>query len=776
LPDLPTKKAAMQRLHPALRFIVVIFAVFLAGGVALEPAGTTGAGEGIARMHPPGYVGRERCVACHEPQGRDWVGSSHAKSLQVASPSTLAGFGGAAAVGGDFVAFMRQSSALARLEDASGKQAEFPIAFTIGVFPLQQYLVPFGNGRYQALPFAWDSRPASEGGQRWFSLYPEAGIKPGDALHWTSRNQTWNSMCADCHSTGLLKNYDIATRTYNTTWSDINVACEACHGAGASHVAWAESGRPAAIPHKGLAPEGSGARGAYWGDFDERGIRRFVGPARPREVDRCAPCHARRRALTDGWASGQPLLDSHSPALLDDTLYFADGQFRDEVFEVGSFLQSRMAHAGVVCTDCHSAHGGGLKADGNAVCAQCHDASSFDTSSHHRHTQGSAAARCVTCHMPGRTYMGVHVRHDHSFRLPAPARAAALGSPDPCLTCHSERGANWSEEALNRWGGGGHRTGSKFAEALDAGRKRLPGAQRLLVEAVSDPGNPPIARATALSLLARFPGAPALAALRKGLADSEPLVRLGAVRGLAPYPPATLSELLFPVVGDPARAVRIEAARLLASASPVERSEPFRSALKEWVEAEQLASERPESALNLGVLWAELGDVEKAEATLRSAIEEDPSFTAGAITLADLYRAEGRNSEAERVLRKSAASAPGAGDVRYALALALIRQGRRAEARVELERAAALSPGEPRFAYAYGLALWEDGDRARAMAVLREASRRHPGDRLLLEALVSFAREGRRAEEAADHARSLARLSPDSPDARTEQQTGPEGR
>jgi Flp pilus assembly protein TadD len=245
---------------------------------------------------------------------------------------------------------------------------------------------------------------------------------------------------------------------------------------------------------------------------------------------------------------------------------------------------------------------------------------------------------------------------------------------------------------------------------------------------------------------------------------------------VAPYPPATLSELLFPVVGDPARAVRIEAARLLATASPAERSEPFRSALKEWVEAEQLASERPESALNLGVLWAELGDVEKAEATLRSAIEEDPSFTAGAITLADLYRAEGRNSEAERVLRKSAASAPGAGDVRYALALALIRQGRRAEARVELERAAALSPGEPRFAYAYGLALWEDGDRARAMAVLREASRRHPGDRLLLEALVSFAREGRRAEEAADHARSLARLSPDSPDARTEQQTGPEGR
>ncbi|ADP72737.1 cytochrome C family protein [Rhodomicrobium vannielii ATCC 17100] len=732
----------------------------------------------VSRAFPPGYVGQERCVACHESQRRDWAASSHAKSMQVASPSTLLGrFDGKPVGGGDFAAFMREPSAWARLDGANGKKADFPVAFTLGVFPLQQYLVPFSGGRLQALPFAWDSRPASEGGQRWFSLYPEAGIKPGDALHWTGRNQTWNSMCADCHSTGLRKNHDPATRAYSTTWSDINVACEACHGPGASHVAWAESGRAATIPNKDFTAEGASARGGYWGDFDERGIRRFVGPARQREVDRCAPCHARRRALTDGWTSGQPLLDSHSPALLDDTLYFADGQFQDEVFEIGSFLQSRMAQAGVVCTDCHSAHGGGLKAGGNGVCAQCHDASRFDTSSHHRHTQGSEAARCVTCHMPGRTYMGVHVRHDHSFRLPAPRRAAALGAPDPCLTCHAKRGADWAEEALSRWGGGGHRTGSKFAEALDAGRKRLSGADRLLVEAAIDASNPAIARGTALSLLARFPGPLALPALNKGLADSEPLVRLGAVRGLAPYAPPLLSRLLSPVMGDPARAVRTEAARLLASANPAERSEPFRSALKEWVEAEQLASERPESALNLGVLWAELGDAEKAEATLRSAIEEDPSFTAGAITLADLYRAEGRNGEAEQVLRKSAAAAPRAGDARYALALTLIRQGRRAEARTELERAATLSPEEPRFAYAYGLALWEDGDRALAIDIWQKASRRNPGDRNLLEALVSFARESGRIEEAARYARSLARLAPGNPDAATgREEKEPDGR
>src|SRR5262249_20683160 len=111
--------------------------------------------------------------------------------------------------------------------------------------PLQQYLVPFPDGRLQALGIAWDTRPKEQGGQRWFHLYPGLNVRAGEAIHWTGRDQTWNFMCAECHSTELLKGYDAAINRYHTTWSEIAVGCEACHGPASAHVAWARAGKPA---------------------------------------------------------------------------------------------------------------------------------------------------------------------------------------------------------------------------------------------------------------------------------------------------------------------------------------------------------------------------------------------------------------------------------------------------------------------------------------------------------------------------------------------------
>ena len=39
-------------------------------------------------------------------------------------------------------------------------------------------------------------------------------------------------------------------------------------------------------------------------------------------------------------------MDTHLPALLDEDLYYVDGQIREEVYEYGSFLQSKMASRG----------------------------------------------------------------------------------------------------------------------------------------------------------------------------------------------------------------------------------------------------------------------------------------------------------------------------------------------------------------------------------------------------------------------------------------------
>jgi hypothetical protein len=53
---------------------------------------------------------------------------------------------------------------LVRTDGPDGALHGYPIAYTIGVCPLQQYLVAF-PGRYQALAIAWDSRPKGQGGR-----------------------------------------------------------------------------------------------------------------------------------------------------------------------------------------------------------------------------------------------------------------------------------------------------------------------------------------------------------------------------------------------------------------------------------------------------------------------------------------------------------------------------------------------------------------------------------------------------------------------------------
>ena len=324
-----------------------------------------------------------------------------------------------------------------------GAMHDYRIDYTFGVYPLQQYLVAFPGGRFQALPLAWDARPKDQGGQRWFHLYPDEKIAHDDELHWTGINQNWNWMCADCHSTNLVRGYDLKTDSYHTTFSALNVSCEACHGPGSDHVAWAKSGADAADPARGLTVLLHDRGEGQWQFPDgERIAKRMTPLATHTETEVCAPCHARRSPLGDGHAIGKPLLDGYRPSLLDPSLYHADGQIDGEVFIHGSFLQSRMYAAGVTCSDCHEPHSLQLRAEGNAVCGQCHLPGAFDVAEHHHHTPGQPGSQCVDCHMPAKTYMVVDPRHDHGFKVPRPDLAARTGAPDACTGCHEGKDAS----------------------------------------------------------------------------------------------------------------------------------------------------------------------------------------------------------------------------------------------------------------------------------------------------------------------------------------------
>ncbi len=724
---------------------------------------------------PPAFVGGARCAACHPGETEAYRASDHARAMQPATAQTVLGDFDQARVThrGVTSTFVRRGEKfLVRTDGPDGKLAEFEITYTFGVDPLQQYLIPFPGGRLQTLGLAWDTRPRGQGGQRWLHMYPGRTLRPPDPLHWTGREQTWNFQCAECHSTDLRKRYDVATNRYATTWAELTVSCEECHGPGSAHVAWAEA-RP---PGAGRAPVGAtglvvrlGRGEGAWAIKDgERGIAEWAGPPRASaELDVCARCHARRRPIIDPHPYGQPFLDTHVPALLDPALYHADGQTLGEVYEWGSFVQSRMQRAGVVCSDCHEPHRAALRAPGNAVCARCHLPARFDTPAHHHHRAPSDASRCVSCHMPARTHMVVDPRRDHSFRVPRPDLSVTLGTPNACAGCHRDRPPRWAADQVAAWRGPARPAAPHFAPALDAARRGLPEAGAALATLAADRSQPGIARATALAHLPEFPRASLAPAVESGLRDPDALVRMAALRAAEALPAEGRAPLAAPLLRDPVRAVRLAAAHVLAGATvPEAQRGDLERAVAEWIRSEEVNADRPEAHVNLAGLYARLGRAADAESSLRTALQLDPRFVPALLSLADLLRAQRRDADGERFLAEALRVGPDNPEALHALGLLRVRQNRLADAVDLLRRAAAGRPESPRLAYVYAVALHDTGRPGDAIAVLTAAHRQRPADRETLTALATYVAEGGDVRRALEHAERLLALDPDDPAAR----------
>ena len=739
--------------------------------------GTAMQGETAAQgaREPSAYLGSVACGECHAKAFEAWRGSQHEQAMQEASPATVLGnFEGARFTQGGVSSrfFRRDGRYFVNTDGPDGKLADFAIRYTFGVYPLQQYLVELPGGRMQALGIAWDARPKTSGGQRWFHLYPKLDPKPGNPLHWTGIDQNWNYQCADCHSTNLRKNYDAATRTYKTTWSEVSVGCEACHGPGSRHVAWAklDAGARRADATAGLSVVLDERRGVAWNTTDATPgtAARSKPRTSNREIETCARCHARRGQFSDAWQPGAALGDAFRAAMIEPGLYYIDGQMRDEVYNYGSFLQSRMHASGVTCSDCHEPHGQKLRAPGNAVCSQCHAPARFDTQEHHHHKPGTAGAACASCHMPTTTYMVVDPRHDHSMRIPRPDRSVSLGTPNACTQCHTGKPAKWGADAVARWYPQRKPGYQAFAEALAAGERGAPGASAKLASLVTDAGQPGIARASAIAPLLRNPGPSTLSALDKARVDPDPLVRAAALRALRDAGPDLRLKLLPPSLTDPVREVRMEAARGLPgetqSRLAAEDRVAFTRALDEFVAAAQFNADRPEGQSELGSLAAAQGQYEEALAAYRTALELDPTYAAASINLADLYRARGMEGEVERVLREAIKADSRAAAPRYALALSLFRQKRKPEGLASLADAARLDPDNARYAFVYGIALHDSGKPADAARVLEAGLARHPYDREILLALVSYERDAGQFAKAAKRAELLVQLEPGNPD------------
>jgi predicted CXXCH cytochrome family protein len=741
----------------------------LATLLALALAGSFSA----AAASLPGYAGTAACAQCHEPQTRLWRGSHHDLAMTEATEETVLGDFADASITAHGVTstfFRRDGGYFVRTDGPEGALAEFPIRYTFGWTPLQQYLVPLPGGRLQALGLAWDSRPREAGGQRWFHLYPhEADMDHRHPLHWTARDQTWNYQCAECHSTGLDKGYDLGSDTYATKWAEVDVACEACHGPATAHVAQARKaftdGEGAWDATRGLVVDLTTRDGGIWSIDPQTGIPARSVPRTDRtEQETCARCHSRRGQIHADYVHGRPLADTHRLSLLEARLYHADGQILDEVFVHGSFLQSRMRAAGVTCSDCHDPHSLRLRADGNRVCARCHEAGRYDHPTHHHHETGTPGAACVACHMPQRFYMVVDERADHSLRVPRPDLSLSIGTPNPCNGCHADKDAGWAADAIAAWAGPDYRPPPHYGEVLHAGRTGAADAAEALIGLAVDTTAPPIARASALDLLGERIEPGELTSLPRLLSDPEPLLRAAAARRLAHADGQVRLQLGLPLLRDPMRLVRIDAARALAALLrypiPGDQRAAIRAGVEEYRAAQRVNADRPEAHLNLGLVETEAGDAGAAQAAYRTALRLDPAFGPAYVNLSDLYRMTGQDAEGLALLTQAAQALPANADLHHALGLALVRGGRRAEAVTALGRAAKLAPERPYLSYVHALALKETGDVDQALAVLEAARRSHPTDRDLLIGLATIHRDAGNQEAALQYAQELARAHP----------------
>ena len=770
----------MRRIIVAGSLVLLVAGALIAGRyLAFWPSGLVGPSRTDGPESLATYVGAQACAGCHAAEHAAWSGSDHARAMQIASDTAVLGdFADRRFVHGGITStfFRREGRFMVRTDGPDGQLDDFEIKYTFGVRPLQQYLIELPGGRLQALSIAWDARPREAGGQRWFHLYPNEKIDYRDELHWTRRQQNWNYMCADCHSTNVRKNYNAAAARYATTWSEINVACEACHGPGSRHVAWAGATRAGqtseARDPKGLTVLLRERRGVQWTVEPSSGnARRSVACTTAVELGVCAQCHARRSQITSDYAPGRPFLDHYLPALLTPPLYWPDGQQRDEVYTWGSFLESRMHAAGVTCSDCHEPHGQKLRAPGNQVCAQCHAPAKYATAAHHFHRSDGPGAECAGCHMPAARYMLIDPRHDHSLRVPRPDQSVALGVPNACTRCHADRKPEWAAAKAQAWYGRSPNGYQRFATAFHAAETGG-GAVRLLADIARDPREPDIVRASAM---AQFPREVArshagMEAVKLALGNGDPLVRRAAVTALESLPPAERLTLALTPLSDPSRLVRIEAARVLAPIRPETLDQASRAAYEraaaDFVAVQRTNDDRPEARTNLGTYFATRGRVTAAETELRAALALDPTFVPAYVNLADLYRAEQREPDVRRVLAEGLTTAPDDASLHYSLGLALVRAQRTTEALTHFARAAARAPDNARFVYTYAVSLHSTGKPREAIAVLDKALRRHPNDRDVLMALAAFNRDQGAFDQALRYAERLAQQYPDDPEAR----------
>lgn len=732
------------------------------------------------------FVGRSACMDCHAGHYELWKGSHHDLAMDYATDDSVLGdFDNAtiAHFGITSKMFTRDGKYFVNTEGPDGEMADFHVKYVFGVTPLQQYMVEFDRtadmtdnevSRVQVLRLSWNTEE-----KQWFYLSPpdvDEKLDSNDPLHWTGSAQNWNHMCAECHSTNLKKNYDLAQRRYRTSFSEMDVSCEACHGPGSTHV------------------ELANAKSLFWDRNLGFGLAKLKGENSRAEIHTCAKCHSRRSLLQEEYHGGGNFYDNYVNELLSPETYYCDGQVKDEVYVFGSFIQSKMYAKGIRCTDCHDPHTAELKFTDNRLCTSCHQhhPAKYDTPAHHHHNTDSTGASCIDCHMPHAPFMNVDLRRDHSLRIPRPDLSVELQTPNACTGCHLEsknvseekrprlnhyadwlkareagdeeitselkRVDAWCAEKYREWYGDSPKNKDdhiEYAHTIKSAWNSSPTSLVELAELAANRRAPAMIRASALTRLESIAPNGGMEARLKGLTDRDPLVRGTAARSLAVLRPAHRIEYLVPLLKDEIRFVRIEAAIALADLAPEAFTDSQQRALGEairdyrnslLVNADQISAH-----MALGILAERLQSAEGAIRAYQTAISLDPDVTGPRSNLAALMDRLKRPAEANKyrteelqLLARDSELAPDSASVQYRYGLALHLAGRSGEALPAIQRAVELEPNVPDFTLALALLYKEEGKFVAARDLMEKVIQLRPenqGFRQLYQQLEAAANQ-----------------------------------
>jgi tetratricopeptide (TPR) repeat protein len=693
-----------------LSIIVVIFLLYFLV-VKLLPARSTG--DPLVAANE--YVGNRQCKSCHQQEHAAWETSDHFKAMLAPNDSTVVGDFDNAVFTADGVTsrfFKRGNDFYINTEGPGGKNQDYKVEYTFGYFPLQQYLVSFAGGRMQVPRVSWDVKA-----KKWFHQYAGQKIPHADWLHWTGAAQNWNTMCASCHSTNLQKNYDVVQDNFHTTFSSINVTCESCHGAGKKHVDYMKSG-------------------AYKTGEKVPGFYINLVTNQLAQINACVPCHALKADISADLIQSTELLDNIIPQIPTTEHFYADGQVKDEDYIYTSFLQSKMMHRGVKCSNCHNPHTGKPLFNDNNLCLQCHS-KTYDDPSHHFHQINTEGAQCKSCHMPGDNFMGNDFRHDHSLRVPRPDLSVTYGTPNACNKCHNDKSNEWAAAAVVKNFGNDRKY--HFAEDLIPGSKLDANAEGHLQKILNDTASPAIIKATAAYYLGNIFTPSSIQTLVRALQNKEAIIRYHAIRALANSPAENWQQVAAPLLADKVRAVRIAAADLFLTIPPDQISDAYQHAFAQAKDELSrylyFQADFADGNVMLGDHYLRLTDYQNAEKFYLRALKKDSLLNYTRLNLSVVYSATGNNTEALKVLQTAAQISPRNDRVFYNMGLLYTELKDTAAAAQNFDKAVRLNSVNPRLYYNYGLVLYHQNKIGKAVAILQKGLELSPADSDLREAL-----------------------------------------